>query len=234
MKKLVIIIFVIVPLIAHNGSAQQVGESAPDFSISLLSGGNCEAAGPEIQEKLVAAFAGNSDYQSVGVDQWNYPTSSVQSFKTTSKLTMPLGLMGGAVSDLYDHIGYDKLLLIGKNGNVIFRQTIGHASEYVDEVQTLINQELEITSASDKLKEQIKLYPNPARERIYISGVSLTSETQIKIFDITGRSINPNQIWILPTNDDLVEINISKLPAGLYSLSIEKGGKVKGYKISVE
>ncbi len=114
---------------------------APDFSLNSLNGtqvmlsefnnkvvvlfffGNtcpsCKAAAPSVQSNLVTPFASRSDYQILGLDQWDGNQASVQSFKTITGVTFPLLLNASPVAALYKTT-YDRLLVIDKNGSIAF------------------------------------------------------------------------------------------------------------------
>jgi len=114
---------------------------APDFSLSSLDGkqvkladysnkvvvlfffGNncpsCKAASPNVESMLVAPFAGRSDYQILGLDQWNGNSSAVQAFKTITGVSFPLLLNASAVASAYKTT-YDRLVVIDKSGTIVF------------------------------------------------------------------------------------------------------------------
>ena len=69
------------------------------------------------------------------------------------------------------------------------------------------------TSIEDEVKEKHLLFPNPAKENIYVS--NLKERVTIKIFDISGRVIIETK-YIEET-----PINISSLSAGVYQIKIE-------------
>lgn len=79
------------------------------------------------------------------------------------------------------------------------------------------------TSASvvSKIDKQIDcmLYPNPATDHVVLHGVVANAQTlRLNIYDITGRSV-----WnesIVANGSFSKEINVSALPAGVYSLSL--------------
>ncbi|NJK94095.1 MAG: TlpA family protein disulfide reductase [Bacteroidales bacterium] len=115
---------------------------APEFSLGSLSGmpvmlsdysdkvvvlfffGNncpsCKAAAPAIESMLAAPFAGRTDYQIIGLDQWNGNAASVQAFKTATGVSFPLLLNAASVSAEYKTT-YDRLVVIDKSGNIVFQ-----------------------------------------------------------------------------------------------------------------
>ena len=64
--------------------------------------------------------------------------------------------------------------------------------------------------------ESIKVYPNPANQKLFVRGYPLLVN-EISITDVLGRNC------ILPitnNNNPITEINISKLSPGVYTLTI--------------
>lgn len=74
----------------------------------------------------------------------------------------------------------------------------------------------------------ISLHPNPAKDVIYISGMS--TDTKIELFDITGRKVHSS----LHT-DCKAEVNINALPYGTYIVKLtDADGYSKTVKFSKE
>ena len=70
----------------------------------------------------------------------------------------------------------------------------------------------------------IKIYPNPANEKLYIIYDNQQS-MQVKLFDFMGREVLNQNIT------DKTGIDISKLPAGIYNLNIIYGNTIENRKI---
>lgn len=66
----------------------------------------------------------------------------------------------------------------------------------------------------------IRLYPNPADEQIWISGLS--SNSTYRIYDISGRMVNTGQIS--PTQNRL---DLSNIPSGFYQIQLGCQGQPK-------
>ena len=117
---------------------------APEFSLSSLAGsqvnlsdysnkvvvlfffGNscptCRAAAPDVESMLVTPFAGNTNYQVLGLDQWNGNVTSVEAFKTATGVSFPLLLSASGVAAEYQTT-YDRFVVIDQNGNIVFSGT---------------------------------------------------------------------------------------------------------------
>jgi hypothetical protein len=91
-----------------------------------------------------------------------------------------------------------------------------------------INESLEVTegatlSLENSLTNELFIYPNPAKDVLYINSLELNTNMIYTIFDITGKRI---------MNSKLKEpsIDISKLSPGNYILRIVSGASIKSQK----
>jgi peroxiredoxin len=140
-----------------GGGGTQVDDNgkAPGFTLNSLSGTQimlsdysnkivviyffgyscppCIAGAPAVERELVTPFQAHSDYQVLGLDTWNGNQASVQAFQTTTGVSFPLLLNASSVASDYK-TSYDKLLVIDRAGNIVFR---GYQSalDDVDEVK---------------------------------------------------------------------------------------------------
>ena len=118
--------------------------AAPIFSLSSLDGGkvtlsdfnnkvvvlfffgsgcpSCKAIAPDIENMLITPFASRTDYQVLGLDQWNGNQTSVEAFKSSTGVSFPLLLNASGVAADYKTT-YDRLVVIDKNGDIVFSGT---------------------------------------------------------------------------------------------------------------
>ncbi len=75
----------------------------------------------------------------------------------------------------------------------------------------------EILSSTEETVQNIKLYPNPAYDRIYLD---IQQQSKVYIYDMYGRTVKETVVW--PSE----AIDISSLAQGIYILKIVKNGKV--------
>ena len=73
-----------------------------------------------------------------------------------------------------------------------------------------------VLATNEKRNQEISIYPNPAKDKIFIKNVK--NITGIKIYDSTGKVVRSNK-----TNSDLV--NVSNLPKGIYFMEIVSKNK---------
>jgi len=140
------------------GNIENLGV-APDFSIKTWEGndlkletykdkvlvifffGNtcppCIGVGPAVEEKLNQNLKSKSNYAIIGIDQWDGNNASVEGFQKNTGVEFPLGVIGSPVAKAYDTT-YDRLVVVNKEGNIIFRGN-NIVSNHLDEVVTLVN-----------------------------------------------------------------------------------------------
>lgn len=99
---------------------------------------SCKAAAPSIQSKLATPYSSNSNYQILGLDQWDGNSASVQSFKTATGVSFPLLLTASSVAASYKTT-YDRLVVIDKSGNIVFSGKQGASSD-VDTVKAKVEE----------------------------------------------------------------------------------------------
>jgi len=126
------------------------GNIAPEFSLKSVSGstinlsdykdkvvvlfffGNtcpsCKAAAPNVESMLSAPFASRSDFQILGLDQWNGNAASVQAFMASTGVTFPL-LLGAADVAANYKTTYDRIVVIDKSGKIVFSGAQGAAAD---------------------------------------------------------------------------------------------------------
>lgn len=76
----------------------------------------------------------------------------------------------------------------------------------------------------------VKLYPNPAENQLTIESMaSGTRDMQLRLFDVSGRMLFHSTEKIAP--GQRIQVNISKLPAGMYSYQLLSGTHVKAGKL---
>lgn len=71
--------------------------------------------------------------------------------------------------------------------------------------------------------QEIKIYPNPAKEDVTISYKLNTSNAVVEIFDLSGRIIIQN---VLPSNNGLVQLPTSNYQAGIYIVVVKENDNI--------
>ena len=89
---------------------------------------SCKAAAPNVQTMIQNTFGSNASFMLLGIDQWDGNASSVESFMKSTGVTFPLLLMGSSTAKAYSTT-YDRLVVIDKNGNIVFSGKQGAAND---------------------------------------------------------------------------------------------------------
>ncbi|HET9277032.1 MAG TPA: zinc-dependent metalloprotease family protein [Flavitalea sp.] len=76
---------------------------------------------------------------------------------------------------------------------------------------------------------KMKLFPNPAGEMINVSLEGMNAKAEIKVYNIMG-----NLVMRQITNKTNTQINVSKLPAGVYMVSTSDGNATRNLKFVKE
>lgn len=114
-----------------NGSDVSLSNFTNKVVVLFFFGNNCpscKAAAPNVESMLVTPFASRTDYNVLGLDQWNGNVASVESFKATTNVTFPLLLNASGVAAAYKTT-YDRLVVIDKAGNIAFNGTQSASSD---------------------------------------------------------------------------------------------------------
>jgi hypothetical protein len=72
-----------------------------------------------------------------------------------------------------------------------------------------------LTLVNDKIKSNVKVYPNPAANFLHVDLGVLRNDVLVKIFSIEGRCVYEN---ILNNN---LKLDLSKLENGMYLISVD-------------
>jgi hypothetical protein len=76
----------------------------------------------------------------------------------------------------------------------------------------------------------MRLYPNPARERVVLSGIPRSTRLHLDVHDLQGRLVRER--WI-DSPGTSAELDIAGLPTGLYWVSVKSDGYTQTIPLSV-
>ena len=100
---------------------------------------------------------------------------------------------------------------------VINKESINKALEKYKETRYFYSEISVLTTITNNLNETISIYPNPAKESLYIKCPDKYNQLLFHLYDINGKTIQSSI-----TNKG-ERINISMLSKGLYIYSIKCG-----------
>lgn len=245
-------------------SAQAVvGQPAPTFSLSPLGGGaavslaglngkvvyiflygagcpHCRANGPVTESQIHQAYDSNDSFQAIGIDTWNDPTSTNNTFRSVTGITYPLLLNGRNVLNAYygNFSSYDRSVVIGSDGKLLYRGT-GFVNTDVAAVKAVIEAELaRIVSIDDEddldRPNETRLlapYPNPFNPSTVVGfqvGAIHESPVQVKlsVYDLLGREIAVLVDGVMPAGSHSVRFSGDGLTSGMYFVRLQTADHV--------
>jgi len=256
MKRINIVTMMLLMAAAIPAFAQQVGETAPDFEVGLLGGeqfrlsdhsgkvvavfffGNtcpsCRAVGSIIESSINQAF--NSDsahFITVGIDTWDTSSneSSVSGFKSSTGITFPLAIKGGAVAAGYKTT-YDRLMVIDKDG-ILVHKGIVVASNDVNNTIAAIEESLALTGLGASYdNSQLSVYPNPVADVLHVVADEL-SISDVVLYDVTGKQVLRHEVST-GLSTSVLELSLSGFEPGVYFYSILSEGVPSTGKLIIQ
>jgi len=229
--------------------AQNVGDTAPDFSFNDLDGntftlseqegkvvfiflfGNscpsCLSVGNKTETEIYQVFNENPDFVAVGLDVWDGSsnTVSVSSFKEQTGITFPLLIKAGSVLSEYGST-YDRLLVVDKEGILRHKGTT-YVSNDIDNAKSVIQEYLTVMTSSSGLlaNTKVKVYPNPASTFIRVSFENGQAQhLTFKIYQPDGKIIQKQNMQVSKGTQDIL-LDISDFGQGIYFLGIDDGSR---------
>ena len=115
---------------------------------------------------------------------------------------------------------------VGGTGSVKFyaagNSANGNGSNSGDQIYngTLTVTEMPGFGLTESIISAFNLYPNPASEFVNVNIPEGLLDSQIRLMDITGKTIVSQQL-----NQNIVQLDINLIPAGMYVVEILKDGK---------
>jgi hypothetical protein len=85
------------------------------------------------------------------------------------------------------------------------------------------------TSGAVKTLEQVKVFPNPVKNMLFIEGLPATGKTSVTLVDSRGRIVKSREI----NGQNAIHISTRELTAGIYFLKIFNEAEVFQKKIIV-
>ena len=89
------------------------------------------------------------------------------------------------------------------------------------------------TEKLEKTETNLALYPNPASTRLAINfNSNKSSETTILVYDMAGRMVI-KQLQNINTGHNIINLNVSNLKNGIYSVELNISGNVQTKKLVI-
>lgn len=228
---------------SYQVMAQNVGDKAPDFSLSQLGGGDftlsqaegkvvfifffgnscahCLANGPNTQTDIYAKYKDDPNFMAVGIDTWDGNASAVEGYKSSTKIEYSLLLEGSQVVKDYGTT-YDRIVIIDTDGIIRYKSTTNADKNTTAVASTVIGTLLEGTSSLLSVSSNVETFllaPNRVQSQLSINNpFNEAGLAQLQIIDITGKIVIDSRIEL--SNEAI--LNIEALSPGYFSVLITK------------
>lgn len=179
--KILLNLLILLFLTAFPLTAQvNVGEEAPNFSLSYLGGGaedrielselngkvvyiffygagcpHCRSNGPITETEIHQSFAEDTNFVALGLDTWNQSQSSNAGFKSVTGITYDLLLNARDILVAYygNASAYDRSVVVGADGLIKYKGNTWVSTGYQDVVATIETELSALTTSSEDEEE---------------------------------------------------------------------------------
>ncbi len=221
---------------------QNVGDAAPDFTLSEYNGGpefnladqhgkvvfifffgyacpHCLANGNNTEKEIYDKFKNDPDFVAVGVDTWDGDEKGVEDFQSTTGITYPLCLMASDLLNKYS-ITYDRIVVVDKDGIIQFKSTANSTSGIVKQAADAVDASLQVPTAVNNISDMdksLKIYPVPARNIVQVDGPLQPGETaRVRLISAEGTIVAEETVNTLTAGEKSIHIPVRDLTNGIY------------------
>jgi len=255
--KVFIYLFIALFFLSIQGKGQQAGDSAPDFTLQQLQGGNftlsgqtgkvvfifwlgyacpfCKSAAPSINSDIINTFKGRSNFVAIGVDTWNGSKTQVQGFKSQTGLDVNYLMQGSSAAQSWSTT-YDRLSVVDKNGEIVFKGTQGSSSD-INNAKMTIESALSMTTATESLEKNalgFTNYPNPFSTQTTIHfQLKKNGSVSLILYDLTGKKVLEITRKTFATGEHQIVFSRTQLNNGIYFLRLNANGQISTQKMII-
>ena len=116
-----------------------------------------------------------------------------------------------------------------ENGDTVWFKIMAHSSDNVLKSETVSAAlQFNLLTVSDAVFSDIRLYPNPTKNQLFLKGLVQLKTLDYQIIDISGRIVSKASQDL--NTADVLEINTQQLGAGLYFLKCITAEAEQSYK----
>ncbi len=183
---------------------------------------NFDAISTALLSFYVDASFGNTPLQLLYSTDYSSENSPSQStWNTVPNVNIPLHSTGGSEEEFYDFIQLDISAINGSNVFLAFKYDTTDGQNATRWTVDNFRIEAEVLSAFNPNSIQLKIYPNPTKNKIiYVN--SETELSQIQIYDLNGKLMRTNEV----SGKNQV-YSVEGIQQGIYLLEIQS---YKGHK----
>ncbi len=260
MKHVSILLFAALFML-NQGTAQNVGQVAPDFTLKNLNNEDyklsdnkgkvilvflvgyscplCIASAPDVKSGLLNVYGSNTNFQALVIDTWDGSTSAVNGFKNSTGLNAVYLQKGASVATSWS-ITYDRLVVIDSQGKMIFKGTRAARSD-VAQAKNAIDLGLNnLTTSAFVLPANQpavlgQIFPNPLTGNSTIEFTTARDgEVSLKIMDLTGKVVATPIQQLLPAGNHSVSVSSNQFQKGIYLYQLQTANYTSTKKMVVQ
>jgi peroxiredoxin len=250
--KTILVSLLMLIIMSQSAKSQNVGDSAPDFSLTDLSENtvtlsqykgkvialfflgyacpSCIAVGPDIESQIQDIYGANNNFVLLGLDQWDGNKAGVESFKSQTGATFTLLQKASGTAASYKTT-YDRLIIVDQEGKISFKGT-NLVSSDMDAAISNINSLLTTTDIpKTESAFEIELYPNPVESVLHVKlKAGLSGDVSVVLQNINGQTIQT--IGSVASGDNnTYTLDIENVTPGFYFVNVKIGNETKVFKI---
>ena len=244
-------LLIILTLFSFHGTfSQNVGETAPDFTLKTLSEMNytlsqnrgkvifvflvgynctlCVASAPTVKSEIIDTYKSNPNFQALVIDTWDGSSSAFNNFKSTTNLSGTYLQKGSSVASSWSST-YDRIVVVDADGVMVFKGNSAASSDAEDAavaIQSALNNvATPVTGFTNVEKFAVSQnYPNPCSTQTKIDfSLSEPAYVKLSIIDITGKVVDQPISNYRFAGTYTFDLNTSELRKGIYFYRFEAG-----------
>ena len=217
---------------SSNGANVQIyqenGDAAQSWKIEAVGGGYYELE-PQCALGKRLDVAGTSSTNGTNIHLWQDFSNAAQRWKIMNQ--------GNGYYELEPQCAPGKRLdvagMSSDNGtNIHLWQDYSNAAQR----WKLILKSSSARTVSEKIErgmeetlvKQLQVYPNPVKDQLQVIAPASELVTKLRIQDLLGR------LWLEKVLPKSQSVNVSRLPPGVYTLSLQQGAEIQTQKLVIE
>lgn len=206
-------------LITSAGNSGNDGVGAPADSQYVLSVGAVDASGDYATFSSVGSvFQPTQKPDVVAQGQASYVITENDAIATANGTSFSSPILAGGVACLWQALpnktNVEMMELIRESGS-LYTTPNNQLGYGIPDLDNALQTGLQGTENEDEMID-VKLYPNPSNESVFISLPHLKNETSIRFYDVLGK-----QVLDFKANQKKNRIDVLPLSTGLYIVKIE-------------
>jgi len=234
-------------------SAQNVGDIAPDFSLTDLNGNTvtlsqykgkivalfifgfscapCLAVAPDVETQIHIFYSYYDNFVLLGLDQWDGNKAAVESFKLKTGVTFPLLQNASTTASLYNST-WDRIIVVDSEGKIAYKGSLPVSSD-LGAIISKIDGLMSVTSVNEfQNKKSIEVYPNPVVSLLHFKLKIFGNEKiEISLKSIDGKTIRSVKNTQPSDSQTTYSFNLDGVAAGIYFANVKVSNKEHSFKI---